>query len=233
MMSRTASHRLQVILQRPRLKKITAMTEQQNLWLELFKVTKDATKADYAYGHIIGMSVKVKTSPTDALEDGIYICFKDGKRSLFDEMMVYNTENVSHVGIKLGHLTLGVALKDLGEHELPRNKNGNFIINAWYALDDYDGKGNTERLKKAGLDFELGAGQWIPSLGELRFIFMHVKKLNQALAALGADPFVKDWYWSSTEYGVNNAWYVCFGNGYVSSHNGRTNTLRVRAVAAF
>lgn len=232
MMSRTASHRLQVILQRPRLK-ITAMTEQQNLWLELFKVTKDVAKADYAYGHIIGTSAKVKTSPTDALEDGIYICFKDGKRSLFDEMMVYNTENVTHVGIKLGHLALGVALKDLGERELPRNKNGNFIINAWDALDDYDGKGNTERLKKAGLDFELGAGQWIPSLGELRFIFMHVKQLNQVLAALDADPFVKDWYWSSTEYGQNLAWYVGFSTGGVYSSTRTTATPRVRPVVAF
>lgn len=142
------------------------------------------------------------------------------------------TDIVTHVGIKLGHLTLGIALKDLGEHELPRNKNGNFIINTWDALDDYDGKGNTERLKKAGLDFELGAGQWIPSLGELRFILMHVKQLNQALAALGADPFVKDWYWSSTEYGVNNAWGVNFSNGLVYT-NSRTFTYRVRAVAAF
>lgn len=231
MMSRTASHRLQVILQRPRLK-ITAMTEQQNLWLELFKVTNDVAKADEAYDHIIEKSAKVETSPTDALEDGIYICFKDGKRSLFDEMMVYNTENVTHVGIKLGYLALGVALKDLGEHELPRNKNGNFIINTWDALDDYDGKGNTERLKKAGLDFELGTGQWIPSLGELRFIFMHVKQLNQALAALGADPFVKDWYWSSTEYGANDAWYIYFSSGNVNG-NVRTGAGRVRAVVAF
>lgn len=232
MMSRTASHRLQVILQRPRLK-ITTMTEQQNLWLELFKVTNDVAKADEAYDHIIEKSAKVETSPTDALEDGIYICFKDGKRSLFDEMMVYNTENVTHVGIKLGHLALGVALKDLGEHELPRNKNGNFIINTWDAIDDYDGKGNTERLKKAGLDFELGAGQWIPSLGELRFIFMHVKQLNQALTALGADPFVKDWYWSSTEYGQYTAWNVSFSNGGVNSNGNRTTTYRVRPVVAF
>ena len=210
------------------------MTEQQKLWLELYKVTGEIKAADAALEHFgtLAESANVKNE-TDTMSDGIYICFKDGSRKPFDPMMEYRDEMVSHVGLKLGHLALGVPLKDLGEHELPRNKNGNFITETWDAIGDYDGKGNTERLKKAGLDFELEPGQWIPSLGELRFLFMYVKQLNVALNHLGAHPFVKDWYWSSTEYGQNSAWNVYFSNGYVYGNNYRTFAIRVRPVVAF
>ena len=210
------------------------MTEQQKLWLELYKVTGEIKAADAALEHlgIQAESANVKNE-TDTLSDGIYICFKDGSRKPFDPMMEYRDEMVSHVGLKLGHLALGVPLKDLGEHELPRNKNGNFITETWDAIGDYDGKGNTERLKKAGLEFELEPGQWIPSLGELRFLFMYVKLLNVALKHLGAHPFVKDWYWSSTEYGVYYAWGVGFSSGNVGNNYGRANAFRVRPVVAF
>ena len=62
---------------------------------------------------------------------------------------------------------------------------------------------------------------------------MYVKQLNVALNHLGAHPFVKDWYWSSTEYGQNNAWYVNFSNGSVNSTSSRTLARRVRPVVAF
>ena len=42
-----------------------------------------------------------------------------------------------------------------------------------------------------------------------------------------------DWRWSANQNGANNAWYVGFSNGTVSSNINRVLTYRVRAVAAF
>ena len=44
--------------------------------------------------------------------------------------------------------------------------------------------------------------------------------------------FSNNWYWSSTEYNQNGAWYVHFSNGN-TSYSGKCNANAVRAVAAF
>ena len=52
---------------------------------------------------------------------------------------------------------------------------------------------------------------------------------------VGAKPFVmhsSTWYWSSTEYNSNGAWYVSFSSGYTGTYN-KYYSSRVRPVAAF
>lgn len=57
-------------------------------------------------------------------------------------------------------------------------------------------------------------------------------ELNKAFAYVSASPLSSAWYWSSTEGSQTYAWYVNFSNGNTSI-NGKCNSYRVRAVAAF
>jgi hypothetical protein len=43
---------------------------------------------------------------------------------------------------------------------------------------------------------------------------------------------VADGYWSSSEYGANDAWYQAFGGGYQGGGN-KNGTYYVRPVRAF
>ena len=101
---------------------------------------------------------------------------------------------------------------------------------------DWDGKGNTEHLKQIGLNpaIKLGVGQWIPALGELKFIQLFRKEVNEALEYAGGDALDPVWYWSSTERSATNAWNLTFDDGY--AYNWPTKATyqgSVRPVSAF
>ena len=153
------------------------------------------------------------------LEDGIYLCYEGGKRQLYDG--TNPTERVDHIGIKVGTHMVGLCLNSQGEHELPYNSDldkddFDHKRQELHALDDFNGKANTEHLKRHGeFDFDLADDEWIPSLGELAIIYKNKEKINEALAYVGGDELVDDWYWSSTEYNSFYAWIVYFSNGTV------------------
>lgn len=173
------------------------------------------------------------------LEDGIYLCYEDGKRQLYDG--TNPTEHVDHVGIKVGTHKVGLKLNSLGEHRLSskinlnRNDSFDYKEQELHALDDYDGKANTDHLKLNGeFVFDLDDDEWIPALGELAIIFKNKDKLNEALASVGGDELVDDWYWSSTEYNANYAWSVNFSNGLVTNTYGyKGGSYVVRPVCEF
>ncbi len=56
-------------------------------------------------------------------------------------------------------------------------------------------------------------------------------EINAALREIGGDE-LKDYCWTSTEYGTNGAWNVYFANGYVIYDN-KYYSFSVRACAAF
>lgn len=74
---------------------------------------------------------------------------------------------------------------------------------------------------------------WLPSLGELAMIWANFDKINYALSKInGATQLQKTWYWSSTQYSADRAWFLYLSDGYVN--NGyKFNQLRVRPVSAF
>ena len=97
------------------------------------------------------------------------------------------------------------------------------------ALSDFDGFRNTQILIK---DADVVAakhcaifnpgyeeGEWyLPAIGELGFIMPRFKVINSKLSALGSSGvqlYDDDYYWSSTEYDVGNAWSVSTRSGYV------------------
>jgi len=78
-----------------------------------------------------------------------------------------------------------------------------------------------------------GYSDWVlPNKDQLETIY-------KSLYKRGIGGFVSDWYWSSSEYNADAAWYFSFGNGQAGRHDrdGSNKSiryaLRVRAVRAF
>ena len=114
--------------------------------------------------------------------------------------------------------------------------------------DEYDGKGNTEKLiaygKKHKINFP--AAEWcntyckngvrpgegfMPSKEQLKRIVANRKIVNPALQKI--DGIILDgWYWSSSEYTYHDAWLVYAYDGSVYG-NSKYYNLYVRCVLAF
>ena len=191
----------------------------------------------------------------DKLPDGVYFITGtlDGESNTktyakYDPSMTASPFPTKYIGVKLGHSTVAVALEDLpgdsdGELQLlPRNHTSPETSEhySWddeadkyrfNAFEDFDGKGNTERLKEYGSKIEVPEGEWIPSMGELGLLMMHATDVNRAIELAGGKP-IKGWHWSSTEGSQGYAWGVGFSGGG-ASYNGKFNSGAVRAVAAF
>ena len=102
-------------------------------------------------------------------------------------------------------------------------------------MANWTGKANTEHLKQIGLNKEisLAENEYIPALGEMLFVFLNRKAINEALEAVGGTPIDGVWYWTSTEYGATYAWGLTLYDGGVGNGTKASYTLRVRAVSAF
>ena len=185
---------------------------------------------------------------TESKPDGIYLIFESGKALPFDpdkgveSDQVANDGPVKYIGIKWGSRTLAVALHDqansdditLTAKKDDTNYNG-YIDNYLDAVADWDGKTNTEHLKQIGLnkDITLSDNEYIPALGEMLFVFLNRKAVNQALEAVGGTPIDGVWYWTSTEISATYAWLLNLYSGYAGNFTKASYTGRVRAVSAF
>ena len=185
---------------------------------------------------------------TESKPDGIYLIFESGKALPFDpdkgieSDQVENDGPVKYIGIKWGSHTLAVALHDQANSDditLTAKKDdtdyNGYIDNYLDAAADWDGKANTEHLKQIGLNknIALSDNEYIPALGEMLFVFLNRKAVNQALEAVGGTTIDGVWYWTSTEYSAPYAWYLFLSNGNVSNDTKASFTNRVRAVSAF
>ena len=84
--------------------------------------------------------------------------------------------------------------------------------------------------------YGLTAGKWwLPSAGELVFLWANKKKINLALAQIsGATQLTESTYWSSTEVSSTRAWGLSLGDGYLFSWFMRsTDQCYARSVSAF
>lgn len=133
------------------------------------------------------------------------------------------------------------------------NAGGNTTTSLRAAIQDWAGETNTkaqithvecqtesyaagfcslyERVNVNGEGFSAGKW-WLPSLGELMLIYANFLKINFALSLINnALLMTEGGYWSSTEAGINGAWYLDFNKGVASYNNKATTTLRVRPVS--
>ena len=82
-----------------------------------------------------------------------------------------------------------------------------------------------------------GQSDWyLPSIDELSLLWHSRFNVNKSLSAIAGatDLPISAYYWSSTEYDYNLAWYFTFLYGTASlNENGKSTTYYVRAVRAF
>ena len=179
----------------------------------------------------------------DQEPDGIYLVLDGGRHVLFTgDNNADDCAACIGIGVKWGSKSIVVALNDQADGEditLTANKDkgdyAGYINNYLDAVADWNGKANTEHLKKIGLsqNIALPDGWYIPSLGELYFVFLNRKAINAALEYVGGKTIDDYWYWTSTEYSATYAWCLGLGNGRASDFTKASGTDRVRAVSAF
>lgn len=178
------------------------------------------------------------------LLDGIYLVQADGSKVPFTgKNNEQERTGCKYIGLKLGTKSICIALKDaakgytpLMSEEVMTNGYGNYFINSCNATADWNGKKNTELLKKAKLskNIHLEDGEYIPSAGELKFIQLFRKQIQEAFKFVGKKMISDEWYWTSTGSSLSYAWRLNVGDDFLSAWNDKgTDTTRVRAVKEF
>ena len=76
---------------------------------------------------------------------------------------------------------------------------------------------------------------WLPSVGESLMMYSNALKINYALSLIkgAAQLDLGSWYWTSTEYSSQYAWFLAFSDGYLSWYDKVQNKGHVRPVSAF
>lgn len=169
---------------------------------------------------------------------GLYLIYEDGHVEPFTGDN--SKDCVRYIGLKHGYMSFAISLTEHDSVQLLDDDSLEVSVSETYyerecdALFDIDGRGNTERLvaRNPKLKNLLEDGEYIPSLGQLNLMAHYKDSINDALEYIGAEPLGSAWYWSSTESSQYGAWNVYFSYGGTNS-NGKYNSDRVRAVAAF
>lgn len=217
---------------------MNTLTEKQNLRYDLLKANNyDVKNAKACYDFVTAPEPQ-QAKTANGLADGVYLIQHDDTAVLFTGQTLTDTEKSLYkgVGVKLGNKSLAVAMGNMTEDEitLTKKQGGTRFITKYHeAVADWNGKENTNDIR--GIlndDILLADGEYIPSLGELYFILLHIRDINAALEAIGGKPLC-GWYWASTQYSAPTAWGLGLSRGYASSYSKATYQGRVRAVSAF
>ena len=228
------------------------MTENQKLKMELLKefATSDEPKSIEVcremYKFMVEDEAPTPSVPTNGKhpKDGVYyICDDENKTIVPYKATLTPPEDAMGVLLVQGERSIIIALRDCNDGEEttltkqkdPSNLKGNYIDTCIDAVADWNGQKNTEHLKAVGLsdNISLSDGWYIPSMGEMLFIFTHRKEVNAALEKAGGQPIADDWYWTSTESSATFAWNLLLNYGYMFNNAKATDTHRVRPVSAF
>ena len=188
-----------------------------------------------------GDEAKKQEPASDRLADGVYLIDTKGNAVRYDGEDTETTNDTAYIGIVQGSHSVAISLHDVSEDEITltakesKKDHGGYKDSYMDAVQDWDGKGNTERLKQIGLNpaIQLKDGEYIPTLAELYLICLNRKAINAAMRFVGGQELAEDWYWSSTEYSATYAWGLNFYNGRASYGAKATTQTRVRPVSAF
>lgn len=197
------------------------MTETQEIKMQLldkFGISDEPKSVEFcreAYKFLAEGETKPAPANTvaDSLADGFYLIYENGEvapyNPIYGDANEFNDSPVKYIGIKWGSRTLKVALHDMADGkditltatEDKTKGYKRYIETCIDAVADWNGKDNTEHLKDIGLNKEikLADGEYIPALGELYFIYLNRKALNEILEKVGGEPIADEWYWTSTE----------------------------------
>lgn len=171
------------------------------------------------------------------LLDGVYLINKYEEIVPFDGKEKVGIEPVTHIGIIQGSHSVAISLQDVSEKKVTltaresEKDHGGYKYEYMDAIQDWDGKGNTEWLKEIGLVVQLEDDEYIPTLAELYLICLNQKAINAAMRFSGGQE-LKGPYWSSTESGTTSAWGLYLDGG-ACCWTKAEETGRVRPVKKF
>ena len=186
-----------------------------------------------------GDEAKKQEPASDRLADGVYLIDTKGNAVRYDGEDTETTNDTAYIGIVQGSHSVAISLHDVSEDEITLTSKkddgkGRYIDSYMDAVQDWQGKKNTEHLQAVGLNpaIQLKDGEYIPTLAELYLICLNRKAINAAMRFVGGQELA-GWYWSSTEYSATAAWYLSLGNGHANYGPKAANQFGVRPVSAF
>lgn len=218
-----------------------AINNDMQVRMTLLKETGyNVETAQKCWDFVRGGDEAKKQEPTsDRLADGVYLIDTKGNAVRYDGEDTETTNDTAYIGIVQGSHSVAIALQDVSEDEITLTSKkddgkGHYIDSYMDAVQDWQGKQNTEHLQAVGLNpaIHLRDGEYIPTLAELYLICLNRKTINAAMRFVGGQELA-GWYWSSTEYSATGAWYLYLYNGYAGNLTKATYTHRVRPVSAF
>lgn len=207
------------------------MTEEQKDRLSIYR--EFGGNAQKAYNFVFGTTQC--SNDSHSIKDGVYIIYKDGSYELFNGEN--KKDDVSKIGLVMGEKKIAIGLKDKGGYSLTNDNDdeecGKYYDNSIDAISDWDGEKNTEHIKSIGTDIPLDDGEFIPSAGQISFVNLFLKSVDEALEYVGGEK-LEGYYWTSTEFSADGAWTLHFGDGYLYGWRNKVGDTRyVRAVSAF
>lgn len=217
------------------------MNEEQKMRLDLLGAcgynVETAQKCwDFVRG---GDEAKKQEPASDRLADGVYLIDTKGNAVRYDGETTECVNDTAYIGIVQGSHSVAMPLHDVSEDEITLTSKkddgkGHYIDSYMDAVQDWQGKKNTEHLQAAGLNpaIQLKDGEYIPTLAELYLICLNRKTINAAMRFVGGQELA-GWYWSSTEYSATNAWRLSLNYGSAYNYTKATLTYRVRPVKKF
>ena len=219
-----------------------AINNDMQIRMTLLKETGyNVETAQKCWDFVRGVNEAKKQEPaSDRLADGVYLIDAKGNAVRYDREATESTNDTAYIGIVQGGHSVAISLHDVSEDEITltvkesKKDHGGYKDSYMDAVQDWDGKGNTERLKQIGLNpaIQLKDGEYIPTLAELYLICLNRKAINAAMRFVGGQEFA-GWYWSSTESSATHAWHLYLGNGNAYPNTKAPDTYGVRPVSAF
>lgn len=110
------------------------------------------------------------------------------------------------------------------------------------AKTDYAGAANTAliavgdtsgaALACANFTFPNGAKGYLPALGEWADAYNYKVDIDAAMTLIGGTTLVSGFYWSSTQYGASEAWYMGWNKGSTYGITKSSTSTDVRAFSA-
>ena len=218
-----------------------AINDAMQIRMTLLKETGyNVETAQKCWDFVRGSNEAKKQEPaSDRLADGVYLIDTKGNAVRYDGEDTETTNDTAYIGIVQGSHSVAISLRDVSEDEIKLTSKkddgkGRYINSYIDAVQDWQGKKNTEHLQAAGLNpaIQLKDGEYIPTLAELYLICLNRKAINAAMRFIGGQELA-GWYWSSTEYSATNAWTLYLNLGIAGGHTKASYTGRVRPVSAF
>ena len=218
-----------------------AINDAMQVRMTLLKETGyNVETAQKCWDFVRGGDEAKKQEPTsDRLADGVYLIDTKGNAVRYDGETTECVNDTAYIGIVQGSHSVAISLHDVSEDEITLTSKkddgkGHYIDSYMDAVQDWQGKKNTEHLQAVGLNpaIQLKDGEYIPTLAELYLICLNRKAINAAMRFVGGQELA-GWYWSSTEYSATYAWYLYLNGGGANGNTKATYTCRVRPVSAF